>query len=177
MRIARKDSQLTLALNPFEARLLRRVLRALIENYQIQPDQIDSKAAQAWYSRRGCLAAKMSAEETREWLEHLHSFRSARLGLLERVVAQLAGRKEGDRPLRLPLEEAPDLMAALNDHRLFLAARHDIGQAEMDLRTLEDFETLKPPRRLALLEIHLLAQIVEHLLHYISPEAAGWMEG
>ncbi len=175
MRITRKNSQLQIAVNRFETGLLRQVLRALIENYQVKPDQFDAQGAAAWYSTRGCTAANMSADETREWLQHLHGFKSARLGLLERLSRQLAAGQEVDRNLLLNREEAPELLTALNDHRLLLAAQHHIGQEEMDMRWLEDFGKLKPAQRTALFDIHLLAQLIEELLRHISPEAASWM--
>lgn len=177
MRVARNDDQLQITVSRFESRLLRRVFSALIENYRIKPDQMDGQAAQAWYSTRGCVTAKMSTDETREWLEHLHSVKSARRRLLEQLAGQLAGRRDQERQLCLKLEEGPELLTALNDHRLLLAAQHDLSQTEMDLRLLEDFEKLLPVRRTALWEIHLLAQLIEELLFYISPEAASWMQG
>jgi hypothetical protein len=129
-----------------------------------------------WYSTRGCATANLSAEETREWIEHLRQFRGARLALLEACQQQLATPRERRYELRITAAQVPDLMAALNDHRLWLAARHDIGQAEMDARAEAQFAALAPERQAALMEIDLLAYFIEVLLRAAAPDAARWME-
>jgi len=176
MRLARTDNQLTLTLNLVESRLLHRVFTVISENYRIKPGELDPKAAAAWYSTRGCETAKLSAAETRDWQENLHGFRSARLRLLEDWAGQLAARQAGPYELRCTVENAHQLVGALNDHRLLVAARNDIGQAEMDLHSLGMFNRLVPARQVALFEVHFLAQMMEELLRVIAPDAAGWME-
>ena len=175
MRFARKDGRLALTCNLPHSRFLRRILNSIADNYQIKPAQMDPKSAVAWYSRRGCETAKLSEDDTREWLDALHGFRSARLGLLQEWIAQLAAPKAGEYELLVKPEEAHHLVGVFNDHRLLLAARNDIGQAEMDVHLLSATGQLSPARQAALFEIHLLAQIIEELLRWISPEAAQWM--
>ena len=175
MRVTRENNRLAIAVNLFERRLLLRIFRALIENYKIKPDQIDPKAAEVWYSTRGCAKAKMSPEETRDWVENLYQFKTARLRLIERCARELSARKDERAPLQLTIGEAPELMTALNDHRLLLAARHDIGQTEMDMRRLSDVEKLKPAQHAALFEIDFLGYFIEEILHAVSPQAANWM--
>jgi hypothetical protein len=177
MRVTRDNDRIIVAVNTLEALLLRGILRGLIENYRLKPEQMDPRSAQAWYSPQGCASAQLSAEETSEWLAHLHEYKSARLALLEDCRQQLGVLRKNRRQITVPLEAAPELMKALNDHRLLVAAQQDIGQAEMDARRTEDWDQLKPDQRQALLEIHLLAQFIEELLAVIAPEAAGGMEG
>lgn len=175
MKATRQGDRLRLTFDLVEARMLRRILDALIANYQVPPDQLDAKAAEAWYSRRGCQTAGMSPDDTRDWLEQLYGYKSARLALLRDCRAQLARPRVGEAELVVPLDQAPALMTALNDHRLLLAARHDIGQEEMDMPLRQALKKLSPVQQTALLEMDLLAWIIQEILHLIAPEAAYWM--
>lgn len=175
MQPSRHNDTLTLSLSSFESRILRRVFTSIIRNYQTKPSQLDPKVAAVWYSTRGCEATKMSAEETRDWLETLHGYKSANLQLLEEWNKQLIRGKAGCQ-LEVKLEQATQLMTVLNDHRLFTAARHNINQAEMDMHSLAAIAKLKPAQQAALYEIHFLAWMIEELLRLISPDAASWME-
>lgn len=175
MKAARQGTQLRLSFDSFEARMLRGILDALIANYQVPPDRLDPKAAEVWYSRRGCQTAGMSPEETRDWLEQLYGYKSAHLALLRHCRAQLARQWHSPFELVVPLDQAPALMTALNDHRLLLAARHDIGQEEMDMPMRQALRKLPAVQRTALLQIDFLAWIIQEILHVIAPEAAYWM--
>ena len=176
MKVDRDQGRLRISGNAMEARVLRHILDAIITNYRTPPDQMDPKAAAAWYSTRGCQTAGLSAEDTRDWLEQLHGYRSANLALLEDCAAQLARRAQGRRELRVPLDQAEALLTAFNDHRLLLAARHDIGQEEMDLPGLHALRKLSSERQLALFEIHFLAWLIGEMLRLIAPEAASWQD-
>src|SRR5216683_1985948 len=142
MRAARQNDRITLNFGAFESQVLLRIISTIIQNYKIKPAEMGPKEAAAWYSTRGCESAKMSAEETRDWLEQLHGYRSANLDRLEDWAKQLTGGKEDHFELRVPLAEADKLITLLNDYRLLAAARHDIGQREMDLRSLAAFHAL-----------------------------------
>ena len=174
MRILRTKDQVVLTASAAEAGGLGRILHTLIDLYRIPPDELDAKASDVWYSTRGCATAKMSAEETREWIHHLQEFRGARLQVLERCEAHLRTMRP-DRVARLSLSlaEASELITALNDHRLAQAAQHDIGEAEMSW-ALEKWLRLRPEQHQALAEIHLLAQMIEQLVRSVAPEAADW---
>jgi hypothetical protein len=63
------------------------------------------------------------------------------------------------------LEETDAFLTTLNDYRLMMAARHDLGQDEMDLRAPEEWSSLLPARQSALFEIHFLAWMLEEILH------------
>lgn len=185
MRLKRENESLVFTLSLPEHLLLAHTLRELIGKYQLKPQELDAPTATAWYSRRGCAAAGMSDEETKEWLEHLHAFKkSTCLQRLEEWAAQLSaqgsggegekGRKGAGKitpaplpeqsTLRIPTDHAAGFVTAINDYRLAAAARHDIGQAEMDAHSPWQLAKLPPLRRKAVLEIHFLAWIIEETL-------------
>ncbi len=176
MRAARQNDRITLSFGAFESQVLRRIISTLIQNYKIKPAEMGPKEAAVWYSTRGCESAKMSAEETRDWLEQLHGFRSANLDRLEDWAKQLTAAREDHFELRVPLAEADKLITLLNDHRLLAAARHDIGQPEMDLCSLAAFNALTPMQLNALDEIHFLACLIEALLRLLPNSGADWQE-
>jgi hypothetical protein len=168
MRLKRENDTLLLHLNALEGRVFLRVLRQLAAHYQLTPDELAEPAASAWYSTRGCASARMSAEETREWLANLHALKSARLEKIEDWTTQLAQTKGGSAQVRVSLGDAPAFIAAINDHRLLLAARHHIGQDEMDARSAMEFLKLSSATQEALMEVHFLAWIIEEMLRVLQ---------
>jgi len=175
MQVAREHDRIRLKLNPLEAQIFEQVLRLIIKHYTLKPSELDPKSADAWYSKRGCKTANMTEEETSDWVETLHGFRSGRLAKLQEWVARLSDRKT---PVELEFTfgEASSLLTVLNDHRLFVAARHDIGQHEMDLHSMPALKKLSAAQQNAVCEIHFLAIIMEELLRFVAPEASHWME-
>src|SRR6185503_6169752 len=147
MHATRENDQIILSFRSPENRLMNRVLKAIIRNYQIRPEELSSPGADVWYSTRGCQTARMSADETKEWLENLFQYKSANVRLIEQWLKSVSGRKATQYHVQLTLAEAPVLMTALNDHRLLLAARYRIGQGEMDLRSLSALHQLRPVRQ------------------------------
>ncbi len=178
MHVAREGQQLVLTLSSLESAVLRHVLTELIRAYDTPPEQLDPKLAAAWYSRRGCETARMSADEVREWLQALHQFKSAALQQLRqwREALSTPTTKRGQARLPIPLTDAQVFMRALNDQRLALAARHNVGEAEMQIHTAADLAALDEDRQQAVFEIHLLAWIIEEILRLSAPEAANWMD-
>lgn len=182
MRLQRENESLVFILSLPERLLLAHVLRELAGKYRLKPDELDARTAAAWYSRRGCATAGMTDEETKEWLEHLHAFKkSTLLQRLEEWAAQLGERGTGNvergatdsalpdpSTLRIPIDHAASFMTAINDYRLAGAARHDIGQAEMDAHSPWQLARLPPPRQQAVLEIHFLAWIIEETLRVLD---------
>jgi Domain of unknown function (DUF2017) len=168
MRVRAGKDQYIVTLNLLESRVLLRVFQALVEQYHLGPAEIDPKIASAWYSTRGCAAAKMTDEETRDWVIHLQSIKAARLGCLGEWAKQLSGTQLDDYPLHVRLAEVDSFLTAVNDYRLMLASRHNLGQAEMDLHAMEEWTTLSPARRTGLFEIHFLAVILEEMLRALS---------
>ena len=169
--------RLALVFDALEARLLRDILSQIIQNYQLKPEQLDAKSALAWYSTSGCERAKMSAEETREWLQNLHQYKSQNVAQLLGWCHRLApGKAAGQLRLSMTVEQAGIFLTALNDHRLFLAARHDIGQEEMDASPAVFLTKLPLAQRVALSEIHFLAWIIQKILEFLPGHPGGWME-
>ena len=175
MQVAREQDRIRLKLNPLEAQIFEQILRLIIKHYKLGPAELDPKSASAWYSKRGCKTAGMSEEETSDWIETLHDLRTGRLGRLEEWVARLTTRKAPAIDLEFTFGEASTLLTVLNDHRLFVAARHDIGQHEMDLHSVRALKELTSAQQNAVCEIHFLAIVMEELLRFVAPEASGWM--
>lgn len=168
MRLKRENDTLLLSLNALEARVFLRVLRLLADNYGLAPGDLPEPASSAWYSTRGCASAGMSGEETREWLVHLHALKGARVEKIEHWAAQLAETGGGAAQVRVSLNDAPTFVAAINDHRLLLAARHHIGQEEMDARSMIQVLKLPSTTQEALMEIHFLAWMMEEMLRLLQ---------
>jgi hypothetical protein len=171
MRVTRDNDAVLLDFNPLEGRVLLQVFQHLAAMYRFKPGELDGAIAKAWYSTRGCESARATPEETREWVEHLHAFKTARLGSIEEWSRQLAaaGPAGAGRPqIRVRLDDAPAFIASINDHRLSAAAQHDVGEEEMALRMPMELAALPEERQQALLEIHFLAWIIEETLREIQ---------
>jgi len=176
MHAAKRKGWVTLELEPGEWRQFRRILEAIIRNYQTPPEALPASVARVWYSTAGCRSARMSEEQTGDWLDELRKIRNSRLRLLQRCVREMQSKDKGSSELRMSPDEAALFMMSLNDHRLFLAAQHEIGEAEMDRPFFASAASLTPPRRKALLEISALAVVIEMLLSVVDPEAVNWLE-
>ncbi len=176
MHAAKLEGRLTLTIEAGERPRFRRILEAIIRNYQTPPEALPAPVARVWYCTAGCQSALMSAEQSREWMDQLRAIRNSRLRLLQRFLEELQSAGKGSSELRLSTDQAGDFMTALNDHRLFLAAQHEIGEAEMDRPFFASAASLTPARRKALFEISALALVIEILLSVIDPEAVRWLE-
>lgn len=168
MMARREKDVIEFIFSALESRIIEGVLDAIIKNYQVPPDELDSQTAAVWYSSRGCQSARMSAAETADWIKQLRALRSGRLEILQKWLADLRSRTPGAFTLRVGLDKAETLMTTINDHRLLLAAQHDIGDEEMDMRTLAAFTDLPAETQKALYEIHFLAFIIEELIHLLQ---------
>ena len=62
----------------------------------------------------------------------------------------------------LAAKEVEAFLATLNDHRLRRAAEFDLGEGDLEVHALE---RAKGDKRIALVEIHFLAWIMEMILH------------
>ncbi|HXG48487.1 MAG TPA: DUF2017 family protein [Methylomirabilota bacterium] len=173
MQARREKDRIVMTTNAQEARVLREVLQTIADYYGRKPQELDARARAAWYSTRGCEAAGLSPDETSEWLEQLHGFRSARRERLAGWSRQLAEGAGRSATLHLSLEDAPAFVTALNDHRLLLAAQHDIGEAEMDARSIFAMLKLPPAQQRALFEVHLLAWFIEVVLRALEEGQAA----
>ncbi|MDB6031658.1 MAG: hypothetical protein JWM16_1996 [Verrucomicrobiales bacterium] len=172
MHARREQSFILLGFSFFESQVLGQILAFIIDQYRKKPSELDPETAGSWYSVRGCETSGMSKEETREWLSQMHDHRSSRIEAVEGFIKGLQSENSGEPvELRLTPEEAVELAAVLNDHRLLASARNEIGQNEMDVHTMAEFSALPAPQQTALTEIHFLAYIIESLLHLLSSES------
>jgi len=167
--IARRQAdQIVFAFSTLERKVLERSIAALLQNYKVRPEEADQKITAVWYSARGCQRARMSADETAEWLKQLHLVRTGRMEVLEVCLKQFTAQSQPPWALRIPVSRAEALLTALNDHRLLLAARHDIGEAQMSVRTFAALTKLPPDQQTALCEIEFLAYMVEELIQLLQ---------
>jgi len=169
MRLKRENDILRFTFKPVEVHLLREVFRQLAESYRLNPHDMDPRTAEAWYSKRGCLSAKMSEDETSEWVAHLHALKGENLQRLESWSKQIG--ESSVTPiaqLNIKTDDAPTFMTIINDHRLMAGARHSIGQQEMNIQSPAEFARLSGEIQMAMLEIHFLAQILEETLRALQ---------
>lgn len=174
MKAARQNDRIILRFAPLEARLLSRVFGSIIRQYALKPEDVHPRVAEVWYSKRGCAAAGMSEEQTREWVETLHNFKSANAALLGRWRRNLAPAPSHIAQLELTDEDSQTLVTVLNDHRLMCAARFDIAEEEMNMRSLAELQHLKPRQRVALVDIMFLAAIIETVLALLPGNYGDW---
>ena len=143
-----------------ESALLRQVLEGLSEAYQTAPGELDPMVANLWYGRAGLKEAGIRGEEAIHWIEGLHEVRSGRQTFVQRWLKSLpqAG-QEG--VWNIPENEIETLVASLNDHRLRRAGEFDLGEKDLEVRAMEKS---KGDKRVALVEIHFLAWMMEMIL-------------
>lgn len=174
MKASRENDQTLLRFAPMEADFMRRVFASIIRQYQLKPEEVHPRVAQVWYSTRGCQSAQLSEEQTREWVENLHSLKTANLSALKRWRRTLAPQSKHVAELAFSDEDAYALVTVLNDHRLMCAARHEIGEEEMNIRTLPQMEELSPRRRTALFDVIALGTIIEAVLALLPGGYGDW---
>ena len=143
-----------------ESALLRQVLEALSEAYQTEPGELDPMVANLWYGRAGLKEAWIRGEEAIHWIEGLHEVRLGRQVAVQRWMSSLP--KAGHSGVwTIPENDLETLVATLNDHRLRRAGEFDLGEADLEVRAMEK---AKGDKRLALVEIHFLAWMMEMIL-------------
>ncbi|MEY5063208.1 MAG: hypothetical protein RLZZ112_1172 [Verrucomicrobiota bacterium] len=143
-----------------ESALLRQVLEALSEAYQTSPGELDPMVANLWYGRAGLKEAGIRGEEAVHWIGGLHEVRLGRQVVVQRWLKTMP--KAGHSGLwKIPEEEIEVLVASLNDHRLRRAGEFDLGEGDLEVRAME---RAKGDKRVALVEIHFLAWMIEMLL-------------
>lgn len=176
MKITRQTGHFTLGFKAKERALFLRVLSGILDHYRLAPDDLDPKIRGVWYSTRGCATARLTHEETREWIESLHAFKGAHVRALEVWRQQLQPGSTTGGTLQVPDDQVSVFLTVLNDHRLLVAAQNDIGEAEMSLRSTPELARLDPARLQALFEIQFLAAIIEVLLDQLPGQPGRWAE-
>ena len=143
-----------------ESALVRQVLDSLSEAYQTAPGELDPMVANLWYGRAGLKEAGIRGEEAIHWIEGLHEVRLGRQAALQRWLKDIP--KVGQSGCwNIPDDEVETLVAALNDHRLRRAGEFDPGEGDLEVRAMEK---ARGDKRVALVEIHFLAWMIELLL-------------
>jgi hypothetical protein len=174
MKASRENDQIVLRLAASEVQFLRRIFASIIRQYLLKPEEVHPRVADVWYSNRGCVSAGLNEEQTREWIENLHHLKSANVAALRRWRRSIAPRGDAIVTLALSDEDSQALLTVLNDHRLMCAARHNIGDEEMSIRTITQIEKLRPRQRGALMDIMFLAAIIETLLALLPGGYGDW---
>jgi len=174
MKASRENDQIVLRLAPSEVQFLRRIFASIIRQYLLKPDEVHPSVADVWYSKRGCVSAGLNEEQTREWIENLHNLKSANVAALRRWRRSIAPHDETVATLVLSDEDSQALVTVLNDHRLMCAARHNIGEEDMDIRTIAQVEKLRPRQRAALMDVMFLGAIIETLLALLPGGYGDW---
>lgn len=143
-----------------ESALLHQVLEGLSEAYQTAPGELDPMVANLWYGRAGLKEAGIRGEEAIHWIEGLHEVRLGRQGALQRWMKSLP--KAGHAGVwPIAEQDVESLVAALNDHRLRRAAEFDLGEGDLEVKAME---RARGDKRVALVEIHFLAWLIELVL-------------
>jgi len=168
MVVRRGKHQVQFSFTLLEKKFLERALTTLLQNYRINPAELEERATAVWYSPAGCRSAGMNAEETAEWMKQLHALRGGRIATLEKAQQQLQERNSAPFVMQIGAEDADGLMTALNDHRLLVAAHQNIGESEMNTRSLAALTQLPPRQQTALFEIEFLAYLIDELLQFMT---------
>lgn len=162
MRVLREESGgRNLELAAPEAALLRQALESTAEAYRTEPGELDPMVGDVWYGRAGLREAGIRGEDALHWVEGLHEVRLGREKLTQRWLKSLPPVGQSG-AWHLPSSEVEIFLATLNDHRLRRAAEFDFEEADLEVTALEK---AKGDKRIALVEIHFLAWIMEMILH------------
>lgn len=162
MRIVReKSGDRSFELAVPEAALLRQALESTAEAYRTNPGELDPMVGNVWYGRAGLREAGIRGEDALHWIEGLHEVRLGREKHTQNWLKKLPAVGQSG-VWRLPVNEVDAFLATLNDHRLRRAAEFDLGDGDLEVMALEK---AKGDKRIALVEIHFLAWVMEMILH------------
>lgn len=145
-----------------EAHFTAHVLTRILENYDA-PAQGTDEAATARDGRMCLRRSGATPEDEALWMEERAAFRSGHAKMLRRWQRHLAGVTGDWAHWRMDQREIEIFLLAANDHRMYLAHHYSVGEKDME-SGLE--EIADEDRRMALVEIHYLAQMMEMLLPY-----------
>ena len=164
MKIASTARSIRMTLQSSEAPFIADVLVQLQKEYEVPPQELESKISEVWYSKKGHQGTGSSKEEIAEWNHSLFEFRGENARKIQDWI-QLLRRESYPVVWDVPLQEVDSLLMILNDYRLSLAARYEVAESEMehDLTQIEDAR-----KRLALLQIHLLGIMMDEILQCLK---------
>jgi len=143
-----------------EAALLRQALESTAEAYRTEPGELDPMVGDVWYGRTGLREAGIRGEDALHWIEGLHEVRMGREKFTQKWLRSLPPIGQSG-SWHLSASDIEIFLATLNDHRLRRAAEFDLGEGDLEVTALEK---AKGDKRIALVEIHFLAWIMEMLL-------------
>ncbi len=143
-----------------EAALLRQALESTVAAYRTPPAELDPMVGNVWYRQAGLREAGIRGEDAFHWVEGLHEVRLGREKMAQGWMKGLPpiGQAGG---WVLDGDEVESFVATLNDHRLRRAAEFDLGEGDLEVRAMEKS---KGDKRVALVEIHFLAWMIELIL-------------
>ena len=144
-----------------EAALLRQALQSTVEAYETDPSELDPMVGNAWYGQAGLREAGIRGEDAIHWVEGLHEARMGRGAAMKSWLKTMPPVGQAGRWV-LPTEDVESFLAVCNDHRLRRAAEFDLGEGDLEVRAME---RAKGDKRIALVEIHFLAWMIELILH------------
>lgn len=144
-----------------EAALLRQALETTVVAYRTPPAELDPMVGNVWYRQAGLREVGIRGEDAFHWVEGLHEVRLGREKLANRWIKTLPPIGQAGR-WHLAEDEVEHFVATLNDHRLRRAAEFDLGEGDLEVRAMEKS---KGDKRVALVEIHFLAWMIELILH------------
>ena len=161
MRVTReKSGDRSIELAAPEAALLRQALETTAEGYRTHPGELDPMVGNVWYGRAGLREAGIRGEDALHWIEGLHEVRVGREKTTQDWLKKMP--PVGQSGIwRLAAKDVDAFLATLNDHRLRRAAEFDLGEGDLEVNALE---RAKGNKRIALVEIHFLAWLMEMIL-------------
>ena len=151
----------TIELAAPEAALLRQVLESTGEAYRALPGELDPMVGNVWYGREGLREAGIRGEDALHWIQDLHEVRLGREKSMQRWLKALPPFGQPGKWV-LSKEDEESFLATVNDHRLRRTAEFDLGEGDLEVPVMEK---AKGNKRVALVEIHFLAWMIELILH------------
>ncbi|HUR46651.1 MAG TPA: hypothetical protein VMZ27_12300, partial [Candidatus Saccharimonadales bacterium] len=116
MQARREKDKILVTLGAFESYILRQILGFLRNSYQKKPLELDAETSAAWYHLRE--PSPLKEEEKEDWLQQLHEYKKASVGLLNRWIEALT-LEASVAPVEMVLlvKEVPDFVTVINDYR------------------------------------------------------------
>jgi|GEM_PF-3422961 len=159
MQLRPSSKGVVLTLARAEAHFVAHVLGRILENYESPAG--DEGFTARWDGRDALRRSGAAEEDEALWMEERAAFRGAHAEALRSWRQHLAGLQGEWAEWALDRKDIEIFLLTANDHRMYLAHRYSIGEGDMESRLEEIGDD---DRRMALVEIHLLAQMMEMLL-------------
>jgi hypothetical protein len=165
MNVSPNDNSIDLFLTSSEAIFIANLLESIADMYQKSPTQLDPKIRSHWYPAADESPNSVGAQE---WQDQHHQYRMEQVDLARSWAKNLLkgsdqqNEQQEDYVLwSIPQDQFDRVLTVLNDHRLLRAIEYDV----MDVDMKESIEEIADAhKRMAMLEIHYLAWLIEALL-------------